>query len=44
MGDNFQEEYTQKIETRITFRIKTEYYLRLLTPEAIKLLGSGKVR
>ena len=26
----------------ITFKIKTEYYLRLLTPETMKLFGSTK--
>ena len=30
--------YTNKIETRITFKIKTGYYLELLTPETVKLL------
>ena len=30
------------IESRITFKIKTGYYLKLLTPETIKLLGSAK--
>ena len=29
-----------KIENRITFKIKSGYYLELLTPEAMKLLGS----
>ena len=29
-----------KIENRITFKIKTGYYLELLTPETMKLLGS----
>ena len=29
-----------KIENRITFKIKTRYYLELLTPEIMKLLGS----
>ena len=29
-----------KIENRITFKIKTVYYLELLTTETIKLLGS----
>ena len=29
-----------KVENRITFKIKTGYYLDLLTPETIKLLGS----
>ena len=32
--------YVNKIEIRITFKIKTGYYVELLTPEAIKLLGS----
>ena len=33
--------YTQKkIENRITFKIRTRYYLELLTPETIQLLGS----
>ena len=31
-----------KIENRITFRIKNEYSLELLTPETMKLLGSTK--
>ena len=34
--------YVNKIENRITLRIKTGYYLELLTPETIKLLGSTK--
>ena len=34
--------YINKIENRITFRIKTGYYLELLTTELIKLLGSTK--
>ena len=34
--------YTNKIENRITFRIKTRYFLELLTPEKVKLLGSTK--
>ena len=29
-----------KIEKRITFKIKTGYYLEVLTPEGIKLLRS----
>ena len=29
-----------KIEKRIIFKIKTGYYLEILTPETIKLLGS----
>ena len=32
--------YVNKIENRITFKIKTGYCLELLTPETIKLLGS----
>ena len=32
--------YVNKIENRITFQIKSEYYLELLTPETMKLLGS----
>ena len=34
--------YVYKIENRITFKIKKGYYLELLTPEAMKLLGSTK--
>ena len=34
--------YTNEIENRITFKIKTEYYLELLTPETMKLPGSTK--
>ena len=34
--------YINETENRITFKIKTEYYLELLTPEGIKLLGSTK--
>ena len=36
--------YIHKIENRITFKIKTGYYLELLTPETMKLLGSTKSR
>ena len=32
--------YTNRIENRITFKIKNGYYLELLTPETMKLLGS----
>ena len=32
--------YVNKIENRITFNIKSGYYLQLLTPETMKLLGS----
>ena len=32
--------YVNKIENRITFKIKIGYFLELLTPETMKLLGS----
>ena len=32
--------YVNRIENRITFKIKNGYYLELLTPEKMKLLGS----
>ena len=32
--------YLNKIDNRITFKVKTEYYLELLTPETMKLIGS----
>ena len=32
--------YINKIENRVTFKIKNGYYLELLTPETMKLLGS----
>ena len=34
--------YVNKLEKRITFKIKTRYYLKLLMRETIKLLGSTK--
>ena len=34
----------KKTENRITFKTKTGYYLELLTPEIMKLLGSTKTR
>ena len=34
--------YVNKIENRITFKIKTGYYHELLTPETIKLIGRTK--
>ena len=34
--------YVNKIEIRITFRIKTVCYLKFLTPETMKLLESTK--
>ena len=36
--------YLNKIENRITFRIKTGYFLELLTPETTKLFRSTKTR
>ena len=32
----------KKIENRITFKIRVGYYLEVLTPETVKLLGSIK--
>ena len=32
----------KKIENRVTFNIKTRYYIELLMPETLKLLGSPK--
>ena len=32
--------YVNKIENRVTFKIKDGYSLELLTPETMKLLGS----
>ena len=34
--------YINEIENRITFKIKTGYYLKLLNAETMKLLGSTK--
>ena len=34
--------HVNKIESGITFKIKNGYYLELLTPETMKLLGSTK--
>ena len=34
--------YVNKIENRITFKIKNGYYLELLAPETMKLLGNGE--
>ena len=34
--------YINKIENKVAFKIKTGYYLKLLMPETIKLLGSTK--
>ena len=45
-GENIDEPsvqiYVNRIESRITFRIKDGYTLQLLTPETMKLLGSTK--
>ena len=34
--------FLNKVKNRVTFRIKTGYYL--LTPETMKLLGSTKIK
>ena len=34
--------YVNKVGNRITFKIKTGYYLEPLTPKTMKLLGSTK--
>ena len=34
------EKYVSKIENKVTFKIENGYYLELLTPETMKLLGS----
>ena len=34
--------YVNKVENRITFKIKNGYYLEFLTPETMKLLGSAE--
>ena len=36
--------YVNKIGIRSTFKTKTGYYLELITPEIMKLLGSIKAR
>ena len=45
-GENIDEPsvqiYVNKIENRITFKIKKGYSLKLLTPETMKLLGRTK--
>ena len=44
-ADNFSIKiYANKIKHRITFNIKTGYYLELSTPETVKLLGSTKIK
>ena len=43
MTDNLSKRINvNKMESRITFKIKTKYYLELLTPQTTKLLGSTK--
>ena len=32
------------IENTIAFKIKTEYYLKILTPKTMKLLGSVEIK
>ena len=34
--------YINKLENRITFKVKTRYHLKILMPETMKLLGSTK--
>ena len=34
--------YANKTENRVAFKIKSRYYLELLTPETMKLLGSAE--
>ena len=36
--------YINKIENRITFKMKTGYYLEILMPKTMKLLGSTESR
>ena len=36
--------YVNKIENRITFKIKTGYYLKILTPETMKSIESTKIK
>ena len=40
VDDSSMKIYVNKIENRVTFKIKKGYYLELLTPETMKLLGS----
>ena len=35
--------YVNKIKNRVTFKIKNRYYLELLIPEKMKLLGSTEI-
>ena len=34
--------YVNQIDNRVTFKIEAGYYLELLTPDTMKLLGSTK--
>ena len=36
--------HVNKIKNRITFKLMTGYYLELLMPETMKLLGSTKIK
>ena len=36
--------YVNKTENKIMIKIETGYFLELLTPETIKLLGSTKIK
>ena len=36
--------YANEIENKITFKIKTVYYLDLLTPETMKLIEALKIK
>ena len=45
MTDNSQIRiYVNKIENRITFKVKIGYYLERLIPETMKLLGNSEKR
>ena len=43
-GNPLMRIFVNKIENRITFKIKTGYYLELSTPKTMKLLGSTKIK
>ena len=36
--------YVNQTKKRITFRLKTGYYLELLKPETMKLIGTTKIK
>ena len=36
--------HVNKIENRVTFKIKSGYSLELVTPETMKLLGNAKIK